>query len=241
MSRDPNFGNEQNIYNYNAPQNTGQSSFNPTNPSPYNYQWGQQNINNYLSSPFTNPHSQNPLSFLESQGINIEGLDESSLAFLPNTSRLTTAFDRMNTQVGMARTGLGFDMDAQQLAGRQNLLGMTGGQGLSSIGTGFGAQGRNTASNLGSINQGYQTGLNQSMAGFQSDILGMQYDYQDAQTDYQDALTSALGNIMASGEDKFTVSLADGYNTYGTTSGPSFSSSMGGASSWGTGQDWGGS
>jgi len=190
------------------PQTQSVSGYNPTNPNQYNYNWGSSNINNYLGQDFTDPSGQDPLSFLESRGINIKGLDQSSLAFLPDTKKLQTAFNRMNTQVGMARTGLGFDMGAQQLAGTQNLLGMTGGMGIASGGGGFGAQNRNMFSNIGNMQNQYQTGLNQSVAGFQSDILGMQYDFQDAQSNYQDALTSALGNIMASGEDDFTVSLA---------------------------------
>ena len=185
------------------------SGYNPTNPSQYNYNWGSANINNYLNQDFTDPSGQDPLSFLKSKGINVEGLDDSSKAFLPDDEILKTAFNRMNTQVGMARTGLGFDMGAQQLAGTQNLLGMTGGMGIASGGGGFGAQNRNMFSNIGNVQNQYQTGLNQSVAGFQSDILGMQYDYQDAQSGYKDALTSALGNIMASGEDDFTISLGN--------------------------------
>ena len=96
------------------------SGYNPTNPSQYNYNWGSANINNYLNQDFTDPSGQDPLSFLKSKGINVEGLDDSSKAFLPDDEILKTAFNRMNTQVGMARTGLGFDMGAQQLVGTQN-------------------------------------------------------------------------------------------------------------------------
>ena len=202
--------------NLTAPEQ--QTNYNPTNPNPYQFNWDQNTINPYIQqgSPINNPAGQNQIQFLSEQGIDVTGLDESSLAFLPSMDRLNTAYNRMNTQVGMARTGLGFDLGAQQLSGQQNLLNMTGGMGLSSMGSGFGAQGRNMASNLANTNQAYQTGLNQSMAGFQSDILGMQYDYQDAQTDYQNALTTALGNLMASGEDQFNVAYTG--NTAGTNS-----------------------
>jgi len=245
----PRFDEQLNQYNtsFNPTQlgqlsDTGQVSanYNPTNPNQYNYNWGSANINNYLSQDFTDPSGQNPISFLESRGINIEGLDESSLAFLPDTQKLQTAFDRMNTQVGMARTGLGFDMGAQQLAGTQNLLGMTGGMGIASGGSGFGAQNRNMFNNIGNVQNQYESGLNQSMAGFQSDVLGMQYDFQDAQSAYQDSLTTALGNIMAAGEDDFTINYTG--NTYGTNASPNYlGGSVGGASNWGTGQDYGGS
>ena len=216
--------------------------FNPTNPNQYQYNWDQSTINPYIQqgSQAWNPAGQNQLQFLSEQGINVEGLDESSLAFLPSMDRLNTAFDRMNTQVGMARTGLGFDIGAQQLAGQQNLLNMSGGQGLSSIQGIGGASANKMLGGIRSAGDQYRSGLNQSMAGFQSDILGMQYDYQDAQTDYQGALTTALGNIMAAGEDDFTVSYTG--NTYGTNTSPNFwGGSVGGASNWGTGQDYGGS
>ena len=198
---------------------TQQTNFNPTNPNQYQYNWDQSTINPYIQqgSPINNPTGQNQIDFLKQQGIDVAGLNESSLAFLPSMDRLNTAYNRMNTQVGMARTGLGFDMSAQQLAGQQNLLGMTGGMGIASGGSGFGAQNRNMFSNIGNVQNQYQSGLNQSMAGFQSDILGMQYDYQDAQTDFQGALTSALGNIMASGEDHFKVAYTG--NTAGTNAG----------------------
>jgi hypothetical protein len=179
------------------------NQFGPTNPNQYQYNWDQNTINPYIQqgSPINNPAGVDQIQFLQNQGIVVENLDESSLAFLPSMDRLNTAYDRMNTQVGMARTGLGFDMSAQQLSGQQNLLNMTGGQGLASVQGIGGASANRMMSGLRAAGNQYRTGLNQSMAGFQSDILGMQYDYQDSQTDYQDALTTALGNIMASGED----------------------------------------
>tara|TARA_R100001594_G_scaffold50294_1_gene83410 strand:- start:1293 stop:2027 length:735 start_codon:yes stop_codon:yes gene_type:complete len=185
-----------------------QSAYNPTNPNQYNFNWSGSNIAPYIQEGNvpTDPNTYtNQLGFLSDQGIQVSDLDDASLAYLPSMDRITTAYNRMNTNVGMARTGLGFDMDAQRLSGQSNLLGMTGGQGLSSIGGGFGRAGTNMFSNIRNANRAYQTGLNQSMAGFQSDILGMQYDYQDAMTDYTDALTQALGNIAASGEDDFTI------------------------------------
>tara|TARA_A100001515_G_C4547154_1_gene202208 strand:+ start:191 stop:922 length:732 start_codon:yes stop_codon:yes gene_type:complete len=191
--------------------------FNPTNPNPYTYNWGGSNINQYIQggAPVIDYSNQNQIQFLKDQGIDVKDLDESSLAYLPSMDRLTTAFNRMNTGIGMARTGLGFDLNAQRLAGSQNLLGMAGGQGLSSIGgSGFGRSGANMYSNIGNVNQAYQTGLNQSMAGFQSDVLNAQYDYQDTQANYLDALTTALGNLAASGEDQFTVNYTG--NTTGT-------------------------
>ena len=185
-----------------------QSAYNPTNPNQYNYNWSGSNIAPYIQEGTvpTDPNNYtDQRQFLRDQGIIVEGLGDASLAYLPSMDRITTAYNRMNTNVGMARTGLGFDMDAQRLSGQSNLLGMTGGQGLSSIGSGFGRAGTNMFSNIRNANRAYQTGLNQSMAGFQSDILGMQYDYQDSMTDYTDALTQALGNIAASGEDDFTI------------------------------------
>ncbi len=201
------------------PNQGQQANFNPTNPNQYQYNWDQSTINPYIQqgSPINNPAGQNQIQFLKEQGIDVTGLNESSLAFLPNMDILNNSYNRMNTQVGMARTSLGFDMGAQQLAGQQNLLGMTGGMGIASGGSGFGAQNRNMFSNIGNVQNQYQSGLNQSMAGFQSDILGMQYDYQDAKTDFQGALTSALGNVMASGEDDFNVAYTG--NTAGTNAG----------------------
>ena len=195
----------------------GENWANPTNPSPYNFQWDTDTINNYLSNDneFTNPFSYGqgdtagPLDFLKSQGIDVQGLDASSLAFLPSTDRFQTSWERMNTGIGMARTGLGFDLGAQQLSGTQNLLGMTGGQGLTSSNTGFGKAQSSITSGIRNTNQQYQDALQRSMAGFKSDVLGSQYDYQDSMTDYQDALTTALGNISASGEDDFTVKTFD--------------------------------
>jgi hypothetical protein len=218
------------------------NQFGPTNPNQYQYNWDQNTINPYIQqgSPINNPAELDQIQFLQNQGIVVENLDESSLAFLPSMDRLNTAYDRMNTQVGMARTGLGFDMSAQQLSGQQNLLNMTGGQGLASVQGIGGASANRMMSGLRAAGNQYRTGLNQSMAGFQSDILGMQYDYQDSQTDYQDALTTALGNIMASGEDEFNVSYTG--NTAGTNAIPiGYGESVAGASSWGTGQDYGGS
>ena len=202
--------------NITAPEQ--QTNYNPTNPNQYQYNWDQNTINPYIQqgSPINDPSGQNQIQFLSEQGINVTGLDASSLAFLPKMDRLNTAYNRMNTQVGMARTGLGFDMGAQQLSGQQNLLNMTGGQGLASVQGIGGASVNNMMSGLRNVSNQYRTGLNQSMAGFQSDILGMQYDYQDTKTDFQDALTTALGNIMASGEDQFNVAYTG--NTAGTNS-----------------------
>ena len=202
--------------NITAPEQ--QTNYNPTNPNQYQYNWDQNTINPYIQqgSPINDPSGQNQIQFLSEQGINVTGLDASSLAVLPKMDRLNTAYNRMNTQVGMARTGLGFDMGAQQLSGQQNLLNMTGGQGLASVQGIGGASVNNMMSGLRNVSNQYRTGLNQSMAGFQSDILGMQYDYQDTKTDFQDALTTALGNIMASGEDQFNVAYTG--NTAGTNS-----------------------
>ncbi len=183
---------------------------NPTNPNPYDFNWDSQTINPYIQGggDITNPYQYggNQRSFLQDQGIYVQGLTDEELAFLPSMDRLNTAYDRMNTNVGMARTGLGFNMDAQQLAGQQNLLNMTGGQGLASVGGFGGRSSANMMSNVANQGQAYRSGLNQQMAGFQSDILGMQYDFQDAQSNYQDALTTALGNIAASGETDLEVS-----------------------------------
>ena len=42
---------------------------------------------------------------------------------------------------------------------------MTGGMGIASGGSGFEAQNRNMFSNIGNVQNQYQSGLNQSMAG----------------------------------------------------------------------------
>ena len=198
----------------------GETFSNPTNPNRYNFQWGSNTINNYLdpNNTFQNPYTfgeggtDSRIDFLDSLGIKVEDLDESSLAFLPSMDRLQTAYDRMNTGIGMFRTGLGFDMDASQHQGAQNLLDMTGGQGLTSLPSGFGAAQDTLTSNVGRADLGYTSGLERSMADFQSNILGSQYDYQDSITDFQDTLTTALGNIAAAGEDDFTVNVYDPNN-----------------------------
>ena len=206
-------------YNYNAspanPNSPAEPTFNPANPNQYNYNWGGANINQYIQGgdQAQDFSGQNQLDFLRQNNINVEGLDDSSLAFLPSMDKLNTAYERMNTGIGMARTGLGFDLNAQRLAGTNNLMGLTGGQGMASLGGGFGKAGYNMGSAIGSANQAYQSGLNSSMAGFQSNVLNAQYDYQDTQSDYLDNLTSALGNLAASGEDDFTI------NYTGNTSG----------------------
>ncbi len=184
---------------------------NPTNPNPYDFNWSSSTINPYLQGAnVNNPTGMDQIQWLASQGIDVTGLSDEELAFLPSMDRINTAWNRMNTNVGMARTGLGFGMDASQLAGTQNLLGMTGGQGLSSVGGGFGKTAANMFSNLRSQGQQYRTDLNQQLAGFQSDVLGMRYDFEDAESNYQDSLTTALGNIMASGETDLAVSATAG-------------------------------
>ena len=190
----------------------------PTNPSPYNFDFSGNTISTYLSdggvidpSSYGIEGSINPIrSFLLSRGINVQGLTDEELAFLPGMERLQTAFDRMNTGVGIARTGLGYDLIGQQLSGQQNLFDMTGGMGLSSAGTGFGRRQAGITSGLRNLNRQYQTGLNQSMADFSSNILGMQYDFQDAESDFQDALTTALGNL--GDEANITVGTLDDVN-----------------------------
>lgn len=234
----------QNKYNYNAspanPNSPAEPTFNPANPNQYDYNWQGSNINQYIQGgdQAQDFSGQNQLDFLRQNNINVEGLDDSSLAFLPSMDKVNTAYERMNTGIGMARTGLGFDLNAQRLAGTNNLMGLTGGQGMASLGGGFGKAGYNMGNAIGSANQQYQSGLNSSMAGFQSNILNAQYDYQDTQSDYLDNLTSALGNLAASGEDDFTINYTG--NTSGTTSG--YSGIGGGlASNWGTGNNYGGS
>lgn len=209
----------QNKYNYNAspanPNLPAEPTFNPTNPNQYDYNWQGSNINQYIQGgdQAQDFSGQNQLDFLRQNNIDVSGLNESSLAFLPSMDKLNTAYERMNTGIGMARTGLGFDLNAQRLAGTNNLMGLTGGQGMASLGGGFGKAGYNMGNAIGSANQQYQSGLNSSMAGFQSNVLNAQYDYQDTQSDYLDNLTSALGNLAASGEDDFTI------NYTGNTSG----------------------
>lgn len=195
-------------YNYNAsPDTPTQPVFNPANPNQYNYNWQGSNINQYIQGgdQAQDFSGQNQLDFLRQNNIDVSDLDESSLAFLPSMDKVNTAYERMNTGIGMARTGLGFDLNAQRLAGANNLMGLTGGQGMASLGGGFGKAGYNMGNAIGSANQQYQSGLNSSMAGFQSDVLNAQYDYQDTQSEYLDSLTTALGNLAASGEDDFSI------------------------------------
>jgi len=210
----------KNTYNYAEPANPNtpaEPAFNPANPNQYDYNWGGANINQYIQGgdQAQDFSGQNQLDFLRQNNIDVSGLNESSLAFLPSMDKLNTAYERMNTGIGMARTGLGFDLNAQRLAGTNNLMGLTGGQGMASLGGGFGKAGYNMGNAIGSANQAYQSGLNSSMAGFQSNILNAQYDYQDTQSDYLDNLTSALGNLAASGEDDFTINYTG--NTSGST------------------------
>jgi hypothetical protein len=212
----------QNTYNYALPKDRvgvaagAETAFNPANPNQYNYDWSGANINQYIQGgdQAQDFSGQNQLDFLRQNNIDVSGLNESSLAFLPSMDKLNTAYERMNTGIGMARTGLGFDLNAQRLAGTNNLMGLTGGQGMASLGGGFGKAGYNMGNAIGSANQQYQSGLNSSMAGFQSNVLNAQYDYQDTQSDYLDNLTSALGNLAASGEDDFTINYTG--NTSGT-------------------------
>jgi hypothetical protein len=212
----------QNTYNYALPKDRvgvaagAETAFNPANPNQYNYDWSGANINQYIQGgdQAQDFSGQNQLDFLRQNNIDVSGLNESSLAFLPSMDKLNTAYERMNTGIGMARTGLGFDLNAQRLAGTNNLMGLTGGQGMASLGGGFGKAGYNMGNAIGSANQQYQSGLNSSMAGFQSNVLNAQYDYQDIQSDYLDNLTSALGNLAASGEDDFTINYTG--NTSGT-------------------------
>ena len=188
---------------------------NPANPSNYQYDWSQRNINEFLpeTEQFVNPEGYaNPLEFLSSQGIDVQGLDSSSMAFLPSMNPLINAFNRMNTGIGMARSGLGYSMDDSRLANQQNLLQMTGGQGIDFSG-GFGRRASALGSGLRTSQQLHQDRLNQALGGFRSDVLSSQYDYQDQISQTQDALTTAIGNIMQSGEDSgINVSMVSEYD-----------------------------
>ena len=129
-----------------------------------------------------------PESFLSDfAGIDVKNLTDEHRIFLPSSGQ-------MQQEIGMARTGLGFDITGQQLAGQQNLLAMTGGQGLAGAsGSGFGRAQYGLNQGVGRVMDAYGQGLQRSMAKYRSDVLGSQYGYQDA-------LTSAIANIMRAGE-----------------------------------------
>jgi len=160
--------------------------------TPYHFDWNQSPTGGPVnpSGSYTNP-----TQFLKNfADINVSNLDESSMAFLPSLGS-------MQTEIGQARTGLGMDMTGQRLTGTQNLLGMTGGQGLAgAYNSGFGRSQYGLDKGLGGATNAYGLGLQGSMADYQGNVL-------DAQYGYQDRLTTALSNLLTSGEDDFQVSM----------------------------------
>tara|TARA_R100000329_G_scaffold145282_1_gene130649 strand:+ start:887 stop:1654 length:768 start_codon:yes stop_codon:yes gene_type:complete len=174
------------MQNYPGSTQTGNpiGSANPYSANPYAPSWYQ------TPAGGTPPASwQSAEDFLSDfADINVTGLDEESRIFLPDPGQ-------MQQRIGQARSNLGFDMRSQALTGQQNLLGMTGGQGLAgTMGSGFGRSQYGQQQAVGQAGTAYRQGVQQGLSGYKSDVLQEQYRYQDA-------LTSALGNLLASGED----------------------------------------
>lgn len=154
----------------------------PFHQNPYQYDW-----NTTPSGGRPPASTESPEAFLSDfANTTVTGLSDENRLFLPSENQ-------MQQNIAMARYGLGNQMAGQQLSGQQNLLNMTGGMGLSSLGNDFGARQNALQSGLGNVNQQYQNQLAQSIGGFRGDVLSEQYRYQDA-------LTSAIANIIRSGE-----------------------------------------
>lgn len=152
--------------------------------SPYHFDW------NVTPSGLEPPAStDSPRKFLdEFANLRVRGLTEEDQVFLPDSSQ-------MAQNIAMSRFGLGNAMAAQRLAGTNNLINMTGGMGVNSMGQGFGRRQSALTQGFRDFNQQQQAQLQQNIAGFRSDVLGEQFRYQDA-------LTTALGNLIRSGENE---------------------------------------
>jgi len=156
--------------------------------SPYHFDW------NITPSGLEPPAStESPEQFLqEFSNITVDGLTDEDRIFLPDSSQ-------MAQNIAMSRFGLGNAMAAQRLAGTNNLMNMTAGMGVNSMGQGFGRRQSALTQGFRDFNQQQQAQLQENIAGFRSDVLGEQFRYQDA-------LTTALGNLIRSGEnDDLTI------------------------------------
>jgi len=156
--------------------------------SPYHFDW------NITPSGLEPPAStESPEQFLEEfSNITVDGLTDEDRIFLPDSNQ-------MAQNIAMSRFGLGNAMTAQKLAGTNNLINMTGGMGVNSMGQGFGRRQSALTQGFRDFNQQQQAQLQENIAGFRSDVLGEQFRYQDA-------LTTALGNLIQSGEnDDLTI------------------------------------
>ena len=141
------------VFGNNLSANTG------GNENPLGYAYGNQ---------FTNPSQfSDPMQFLKQRfNIGFEGLDDIS-AFLPDSSVLQTAYDRMTEDMGFQtdkynletqniRQNLGSNVENMQMQNQQALARSTGGMGLSSVGGGFGGKQEWLGICLGTTNQNYQ-------------------------------------------------------------------------------------
>jgi len=155
--------------------------------SPYHFDW------NVTPSGLEPPAStESPTQFLkEFANINVENLDPSEEIFLPGMGQ-------MQQNIAMSRFGLGNTMAAQRLAGTNSLMDMTSGMGVNSMGGGFGKRQSSITQGFRDFNQQQQAQLQQNIANYRADVLGEQYRTQDA-------LTTALGNLIQSGESNVSV------------------------------------
>jgi hypothetical protein len=159
------------------------------NPSPY----GGTNYFGYFSN-FTNPSGYNPLELLNQMGgPEFPGISDDMAKFLPDTSTLQLAYNRMGENVADTRTSFGQSLDNSRTTGSQNLLAMTNNLGLASTGTGFGAKQNRLSSTLGSQKDIYQNQMASNLTGFRTDIRGIARGYQDSMQDYKE---SVMGRIM---------------------------------------------
>ena len=190
--------------------NYGAGSNQPSQPSSGNQNYNTNN--NYSPDWFSTPAGGVPPAnwdsaegFLKSfADIDVSGLDDESRVFLPDPGQ-------MEQKIGQARSELGFGMQGQALTGRQNLLGMTGNQGLAgTMGGGFGRAQYGQQQAVGQARGAYESAVQQGVSGYKSDVLQEQYRYQDA-------LTSALGNLIASGEAGDLTVTPGGFDSTGRT------------------------
>lgn len=155
--------------------------------NPYHFSW------NTTPSGNTPPAStQSPEQFLEEfANLDVQELSDEDRIFLPNAGQ-------MQQNIAMSRFGLDNAMAAQRLSGTNNLMNMTAGMGINSMGQGFGSRQNMFNSALQNANMQNQQATVQNIADYRSDVLGEQYRYQDA-------LTTALGNLIRSDESEVTV------------------------------------
>ena len=155
--------------------------------------------NNYHFTWNTTPSGNTPPAEMSSpedflrdfSNIAVTNLSNDDRIFLPSTNQ-------MEQNIDMLRYNLGNDLSTQRLTGQNNLLNMTGGMGVNSMGEGFGRRQRNITRGFRDYNDQLQASLQQNMANFRANVLGEQYSYQDN-------LTSALQNLIRSGESNVKV------------------------------------